>query len=277
MTTVVVPLDGSTFAERAVRPACAWAVRIEHSQVVLLSCAPDDPDAARRRLREIAELFGDVVDVVVRVVEGIEPVEAIEGVLAEQDDALLCMATHGRGGVRSAVLGSVTRRMVCRSTGPVVLVGPKCGTVLLPGERGRMIVCSDGSPFSESVLPVATDLSDRLSLLPWVIEVVPPDEDPESARRIPNRMVEAAEADLDRFIDRLGRPAQKAVLHGNPSRAISRFAEELPAAAVVMATHGRSGLTQLAMGSVAHEVARDAPCPVVLSRPPDAAQACLDA
>lgn len=276
MTTIVVPLDGSTFAERAVRPACSLAMRLDGARVLLLSCVTSEADGTRRRLQGLAELFADVVEIDVRVVEDAEPADAIDAALAADPDAMLCMATHGRGGVRTTVLGSVTRRVVCRSTRPLVLVGPNCGTALLPGERGRMVVCSDGSPFAESVLPVAADMADRFGLEPWIVEVVGPDEDPESAQRIPNRVEDAAQADLDRLVERLGRPVRTAVLHGNPSRSIARFAEELPAAMIAMTTHGRTGLTQLAMGSVATEVARHAPCPLLISRPPSAVQACLD-
>ena len=42
-----------------------------------------------------------------------------------------------------------------------------------------------------------------------------------------------------------------------------------------MATHGRSGLTRITMGSVATQVVRHAPCPVLVTRPTDA-QACDD-
>jgi hypothetical protein len=41
------------------------------------------------------------------------------------------------------------------------------------------------------------------------------------------------------------------------------LAEESPPSLIVMATHGRSGLGRLLMGSVAEQVLRRAPCPVV--------------
>lgn len=277
MTTFVVPLDGSTFAERAVRHACSLAGRIDGARVLLLSCVTDDVGDTRARLDDLASLYADVVRVDVSVVESGDAAGTITTTVADVPDGVLCMATHGRGGVRSAVLGSVTRKVVCRSSRPIVLIGPNCGSAILPGERGRMMVCTDGSPFSHTVIELAGDLCDGIGLEPWFVEVVVPDEDPESARWVPNRMVAAAEEHLDRLVARIGRPARTAVLHGNPSRAISQFAEQLPAVMIAMATHGRSGLVQLAMGSVAAEVARHAPCPLLISRPPEAVQACLDA
>ena len=65
------------------------------------------------------------------------------------------------------------------------------------------------------------------------------------------------------------------MLHGTPCHAIAGFAERLPAAMIAIATHGRSGLTRITMGSVATDVVRQAPCPVLITRPTDN-QACID-
>ena len=63
--------------------------------------------------------------------------------------------------------------------------------------------------------------------------------------------------------------AQYEVLHGNhPGKAIADFAESIGASLIVASTHGRTGLARLTLGSVAMEIVRHAPCPVVLSRPP---------
>jgi nucleotide-binding universal stress UspA family protein len=50
---------------------------------------------------------------------------------------------------------------------------------------------------------------------------------------------------------------------GNPAEQIIRLAREVPCELVVMGTHGRTGLGRLLMGSVAEQVVRKAPCPVL--------------
>ncbi len=273
MTTIVVPLDGSPFAERAVRPACSLAARMDSGRVLLLTCSPDDIDAAQHHLDDRAALYSDVVDVETRLVGSGDPAEVILATVATEPDATLCMATHGRSGLRAAVLGSVAKEVVCRSTQPLVLVGPHCRTALLEAERGRMLVSSDGSDFADAIVPTAATWCDRLGLEPWLTQVVGPDENPEPAHRpVPNREVEAAEEHLGGLAARLHGPttaAQTHVLHGTPGRSIAWFAERLPAALIAMATHGRSGLTRITMGSVANEVVRHAPCPVLITRPTD--------
>jgi nucleotide-binding universal stress UspA family protein len=271
MVTVVVPLDGSEFAERALRPACALAARIEDARVLLVSCAPDDAAVVEAHLEDRAGLFAAVVDVHTRIVDDVEPVEGILRTITSTPDALLCMATHGRGGLRTAVLGSVAEQVVRRSSEPLVLVGPACRATLLPGEVGRLLVCSDGSAFSDTIVSAAASWGARLQLEPWVAEVVAPDEAvafPEQP--VQNRVVDAAAARLVQLAARLETPTSTAwpqVLHGRPSRSILDFAGRLPAAVIAMATHGRSGFARTAVGSVAAEIVRHAPCPVLLTRP----------
>ncbi len=56
------------------------------------------------------------------------------------------------------------------------------------------------------------------------------------------------------------------LLEGNPASVIVETAAETNADVVVMGTHGRSGLTRLIMGSVAEEVLRRSPSPVLTMR-----------
>jgi len=54
---------------------------------------------------------------------------------------------------------------------------------------------------------------------------------------------------------------------GTPYRTIIETAEEEKVDLIVMATHGRTGLSHLLIGSVAERVVRTAPCPVLTVRP----------
>ena len=61
--------------------------------------------------------------------------------------------------------------------------------------------------------------------------------------------------------------AKKRLEWGEPASTIVRVAKEGNFDLVVMATHGRTGLTRLFLGSVAEQVIRHAPCPVLSFRP----------
>jgi nucleotide-binding universal stress UspA family protein len=58
---------------------------------------------------------------------------------------------------------------------------------------------------------------------------------------------------------------------GDPAAVILRVALTTPCDLIVMGTHGRTGLGRLLMGSVAEEVVRKAPCPVLTLKVPLAA------
>jgi nucleotide-binding universal stress UspA family protein len=56
------------------------------------------------------------------------------------------------------------------------------------------------------------------------------------------------------------------VIFGEPSAEIVQAADRLKADLVVIGTHGRTGLHRHAMGSLAEQVLRLAPCPVIVVR-----------
>jgi nucleotide-binding universal stress UspA family protein len=61
-------------------------------------------------------------------------------------------------------------------------------------------------------------------------------------------------------------PVQRDLISGVPHQVIVGTAKEDGSDAIVMGTHGRKGLSHLIMGSVAEQVARHAPCPVIIVR-----------
>ena len=65
-----------------------------------------------------------------------------------------------------------------------------------------------------------------------------------------------------------GLTVQEEVCAGNPAAEILRAACETHSDLIVMATHGRSGLARLVLGSTAEHVVKHSPCPVItLSEP----------
>jgi nucleotide-binding universal stress UspA family protein len=58
------------------------------------------------------------------------------------------------------------------------------------------------------------------------------------------------------------------LVRGDPASEIVALASNYPCDVIVMGTHGRKGLARLLMGSVAEDVVRKAPCPVVTVKSP---------
>jgi len=63
-------------------------------------------------------------------------------------------------------------------------------------------------------------------------------------------------------------PADAEILHGEAVGRIIEYASDVNADLIVMATHGRTGLSHVLLGSVAEQVVRKAPCPVLTLKKP---------
>jgi nucleotide-binding universal stress UspA family protein len=74
----------------------------------------------------------------------------------------------------------------------------------------------------------------------------------------------AALAQARSLLDRAGVPYQHHILVGHPAETIVRFANEQGMDEIVMGTHGRTGLMELLMGSVAADVSAKAKAKVTL-------------
>ena len=69
-------------------------------------------------------------------------------------------------------------------------------------------------------------------------------------------------------LNRAGYQASVRVERGAPADVIIHCAAELKPSAIVISTHGRSGLTRWILGSVTQKVLSAAPCPVFVIPPP---------
>jgi nucleotide-binding universal stress UspA family protein len=63
-------------------------------------------------------------------------------------------------------------------------------------------------------------------------------------------------------------PLEKKLYEGDPATEILHAAREFKSDLIVLGTHGRTGLGRLLMGSVAEQVVRKAPCPVLTVKVP---------
>ncbi len=176
---VIVPLDGSDFAERALAAAVEVAERLglpltlvrayegpERSAELLATMAaptglpsvmdPATIDAvtraaqeegvnARHYLEERAQALtarGLTVDA---VVSDAPPADAILGVANDAPAGLIVMSTHGRGGVERLVFGSVAQEVLRRSPVPVLLLRGAAAMAWAAGggRRGMQISLGD--------------------------------------------------------------------------------------------------------------------------------------
>ena len=297
---VVVPLDGSPFAEHALPVAAALAraarARMRLVLVHQLPPPPSDRDSLkiytslevavrktqRGYLREVAARLRERWGLQVTVVSPDGPIGPTLLRYFEQVGAgLVVMSTHGRGTVGRALLGSVADEVVRAAKVPVLLVRPEedeppATEAWSPGE---ILVPLDGSALAEAALAPAAELARLLGARLTLVQVVVPiaittdpplpfpsgyDEHLTEIRRV------EAQDYLESVVERLQEQgvvaACAAVVSGGVAGALVDLTREGRAGLIVIASHGHGGLKRLALGSVADRLVRTAAVPVLVVR-----------
>jgi nucleotide-binding universal stress UspA family protein len=253
--TLVLPLDGSAFAERALPLAAQLAQRLGAGLLLVSARWDPHPDTVREYLDRVAT-WADVGPVDIFITDDRRPADAIANAAASGPDRIVCMSTHGRGRFRWAVVGSVAEGVLRTQRDPILLVGRSC-LLDLPAGR-RMVVCVDGSPVSEQVVGPAGAWAAALGLGVTLAFVGHP-LDVEDAQR-PGAVLEGPAGKLRRA----GVEVEAEFLRsGYPAGAIADLAADLESPVIAMTTHARSGVPRVTLGSVTTAVTNTAPCPVL--------------
>jgi nucleotide-binding universal stress UspA family protein len=270
---ILVAADGSPESE-SVFSAIMPLVRAEAPQVSVLYVV-EDPDESFMPPARLAKACGALrsndVNAHLELCQG-PPAEKILRVAKEKKVDLIAMSTHGRGGVLRLIAGSVAEEVLRKTEVPILITRPGVAV----HDWKRIVVALDGSERSESILPEAARLARRLNATIEVLRVamptiaggageapiVLPPEDP-----MPYLQPIAAS------LMKEGIPARAVALEGRASHEILAYLRKNEGALLCMTTHGRSGLARILLGSVAEEVVRETPCPVLLRRSVPAAAA----
>ena len=293
--SMLVPLDGSPFAEHALSYARPLARRsrakihlvLAHTPLAAHAAEMTPPgtyqqweDASERRERTYLERVGDRLkedgfDVDVELREG-SPARALVERSREGVD-LVVMATHGRGGVERLWLGSVADQLVRHSHVPVLLVRP-AGTETPADERGfrHVLAATDGSNAAEAAVEHAVGIARLCGARLTLLRVVPMPYGPGSPyiphaaefdRDAVRRREATAGAQLRVTAGRLDTGSAVRTLVGrayHPARGILDAAMETDADLIVLGTHRRLGLARAVLGSTADRVVRAATVPVLV-------------
>ena len=300
MTTILVPVDGSTLAHEAIpyarsllrpddRLLLVRVVPLAESIAAAMTgsvIASEDEvsamwkQAADGELAEAAGQAGIAADRIETEVAVGDPAEQIVATAQAKPAEMIVMASHGRGAIGRAIFGSVADRVAHTATVPVMLVRPSKDHTDRPDFHvARVVVPLDGSALAEEALPVAKRIStqlavpihlvraiDPVSALPMAPSVTPvAPVSPEIATQIMNEIEAEAKGSLatvERKLAGDGFTATAELLEGSPFFAIADALK--PGDVLVMTSHGRTGVRRWLMGSVAEKLVREAPAPVVI-------------
>jgi nucleotide-binding universal stress UspA family protein len=297
-TSILVPLDGSPFAERALPIALALArrtrARIElvhvNDQRVYPSGVPMPDPRLDNELRNAVHHALDALagrlaarnasEIRVTCLEG--PVaQALEHYIASSGPDLVVMSTHGEGGLSRLWLGSVADHVVRHSSVPILLVRPGATGAAHDEPLFRhILVPLDGSAFAERALEHAVTLATpgetAFTLLEVVVPVsVAPQPYTSTGVAINGENIDQRVRDVKTYLERLrGELAEngfdvatRVVAHWSIASSVLEYADDHDVDLIALATHGRGGVARLVLGSVADKLVRGAQTPLLIYHP----------
>jgi nucleotide-binding universal stress UspA family protein len=288
---ILVPLDGSDIAE-SILPQVARLYRVDDAEIILLRVVPVPAKSTAEVEEMIRKAETEAFDYLTALQQKLEargiyakpvvkrgaPQEVIPRFATEAGADLVTMSTHGRSGISRWIRGSVAEH-VLRATGvPLLLMHSfeepgQAQSERRPAEEvrfSRILLPIDGSVESEAIAPVVRVFAEMyrsevevfhaiyvhpaLGMYPQDMLPIPPAIDAGFAEKL------AASLRKDRV------QAVAKVVYGEPAWEILEEVSAGKFDLVAMATHGRSGIDRLVMGSVAEKLLRTIQIPMLLVR-----------
>jgi len=183
-------------------------------------------------------------------------------------DMVAC-ATHAGTGVSRLLHGSVAWQALNHSPVPMLLRHPYGETLPAEPSARFILVPLDGSPLAESALPLAEQLALEWDaelclarVVPWPAGVYPVGhaddirEAKDSLESIPAYRQQATPGHV--------RSVSMVVLSGSPIDTLAWLVQDRGITDVVLASHGRTGLARIAVGSVTDGLIHRLHCPIIV-------------
>jgi nucleotide-binding universal stress UspA family protein len=275
---IVVPLDGSANAENAVAVAIlvagALGRRIHFVHVIPADASrrEEDREALAGRFADYANDLGKHYRLAREHFSAyiLEGPAAAEIVAHAANARLIVLASHGRGGFKAAIIGSVADRIVRGAQCPVLLVRgvqrPRRNVAMK-----RILVCLDGSEESERGLAAGRELAAatgaRLSALrafsvPHQVDYL------DFLYYDPEELEPSVKAEAAAYLERvLAGDETPIIAEGPAADVIAETAKSLPADLIVIATRGLGAARRLLLGSTTDKVIRMVEAPVLIIPP----------
>lgn len=298
---IMVPLDGSVVAERALFLAERVAPLLGVELTLIHILDPSESTKAhmhesylkgvvensQRRIGEQSKTQGfNAVRVSPVFITG-NPVDELVNFANKNEKSLMVMSTRNASGIRRWALGSVSEK-VYRQTGcPCILVGVKEGENNIPPGpmKGKILVPVGRTMKDEDILPFVEELAKKLSSEIILLRIVPPilaieEEEYEKAayeftreafveRLEQTRKEEAREqiSKLSRNIKARGIVATEAVEAGSTEEGVFSYAERIKPDLIALPAEGQSAQGHWVLGKMAKKLLREGNSPVLIVKP----------
>jgi len=305
---ILVALDGSELAEEALDPAVALAAQ-DGAELHLISVIWQVPPVSmalasetvisgwigeeKAKAQEYLDRTADKararspnVSVSTHVRRG-EVSSTVRAVAEELNVDLVVLTTHGRGALKRSALGSTADRLLRSVERPLLLLRhPQTNVWAFDPETLRhVLVPLDGSDAAESaldallmVLPegggprvtLARVIDEKYHIpMIYIAEAVSEEGLREKHRQHAETYLEQASSQLKS--KGIANVEGQVIVDDDPGRGLIRLCNEVGVELIVISTHGRGGVPRFFLGSVAADLIRGAPVPVLVTRRPEPA------
>lgn len=288
--TILVPLDGSPGRRQAL-PFASQIATATGARVILMQAAYAQGESSDALVQQQARLTQTALADLEPIAEtlraaGLEvlvatpaarPEDAIALEIELDNVDLVVMTTHARSLFGRWVFGSMAEAVLSRTHTPVFLARMRDATrsAAYPLRGTRFLVPLDGSFFAEAALPHAIALARAFDGQLRLLRVVAAPKDQRRGRLPSEEAVATVTEGIDRasqYLENLaislrgqGLTVDIDVQVGEAAATI--LDESRDCSALVMTTHGRTGLARLTAGSVAMEVLKRGDHPILVVRP----------
>jgi nucleotide-binding universal stress UspA family protein len=289
ISKILVPFDFSENSRQALQMGIALGLKYDSSLMILsvIERTPEDeisklmtlPNNVEKKLKEkiIAEIHSSVskenlakINIQAFVQKGKAGVEIL--LMAEQEKVdLVVMGTHGRTGLKHMLMGSVAEKVVHRAGAPVLIHRQEAS----PLPR-KILIPVDFSEYCRDAVKVGLHWANDFGAEPYFLHVVDLRDlytfDLLSIKAdrpsIETALKKQAEERLTEWTHAIKPAHHLEIRLGDPSLEIQGAIKDHSIDLVVMATHGRTGLKHMLLGSVAEKTVRHSPCSVLTLRSP---------
>ncbi|PID86167.1 MAG: hypothetical protein CSB13_04380 [Chloroflexi bacterium] len=288
---ILVPLDGSSLAERAIPPAIALAqafAAAEPCELHILRVVPPimvalDPtlytetihlgeEESKSYLETVAIEYEDSGVPIITAAETGSVAETIVNYAQENKTDLIVISSHGRSGVSRWVYGSVTDKVLRQSCCATLIIREQIEQIA--GKFKKIVVCLDGSQLAEQVLETALSLAQCSQAEIILLRIVEPASllfDMETADQVQESVNALERGEAEAYLNNLMQTLPQTpgiltahTLMGPPADTIIDFAKEEQVDLIAMSSHGRSGISRWVYGSVTEKVMRGAACATLI-------------
>lgn len=278
---ILIPLDGSERAE-AILTQVRPLLKRSDADVILLRAVtdfvpadptsagilapPDSREAADRYVSSWAAILSREGVRARGIARSGPAAEVILDVAAQEHATLIAMTTHGRTGLSRWVLGSVAEKVVRAADAPTLVVrsfqrAESATAPPVPRREvafGRILVPVGTGDLSLEVLPTVISFARLFSSRVYLVHVL---EDAAAYAPAPPQMKRAAD-----YLREAGVAHEPILGRGDAAGQIVDLAEQHAVDLIAMSTHGRSGPSRWAFGSVTEKVLRAASVPMLVVR-----------